>query len=310
MLKRNPLIIVLAYALMAALVGAPFAIASMESLLPKEAPDGWALKSAPETFTGETLFEHIDGQAELFFQYGFEGSIFAVYRKGNSDKQKIDLDIYDMGNVGRAYGVFSRFRQENRPAGVGLDSYQEDSYVIFCKGRYFVMLQATEPDPAGLKQLAKSIESKIADSSPLPQEISFFPSKGLKAGSVEYYPEGLLGRDFLGRGFKATYLPRGSAEAKLEAPSESEEFSLFLAVFDGPQQALDAMKMYRDDLSKQEGGSASIASQAGSETITGKDPYLGKMLVIHKGHYLAGAAGFEKDKECENLLNELVGAIR
>ena len=115
----------------------------IESLVPKIAPNGWALRDAPETFTRETLFEHIDGQADLFLQYGFEKSVFAIYRNVNSSDDKIDVDIYDMGNSLQAFGVFSRFRQEESPAGIGLDSYLEDRYALFYKGKYFVVLQAT-----------------------------------------------------------------------------------------------------------------------------------------------------------------------
>ena len=114
----------------------------MESLVPKIAPDGWALRGAPETFTRDTLFEHIDGQADLFLQYGFQGSVFAIYRNVNSSDDKIDADIYDMGNSLQAFGVFSRFRQEEKSAGIGLDSYLEDRYAFFYKGKYFVVLQA------------------------------------------------------------------------------------------------------------------------------------------------------------------------
>jgi hypothetical protein len=103
----------------------------IESLVPKTAPNGWALRDAPETFTRETLFEHIDGQADLFIQYGFEKSVLAIYRKEDSSEDKIDVDIYDMGNSLQAFGVFSRFRQDDRPAGIGLDSYLTDNYALF-----------------------------------------------------------------------------------------------------------------------------------------------------------------------------------
>ena len=109
----------------------------IESLVPKIAPDGWALRDAPETFTRETLFEHIDGQADLFLQYGFEKSVFAIYRNVNSSDDKIDVDIYDMGNSLQAFGVFSRFRQEESPAGIGLDSYLDGSVCSFLQGQVF-----------------------------------------------------------------------------------------------------------------------------------------------------------------------------
>ena len=111
-----------------------------------------------------------------------------------------------MGNSLQAFGVFSRFRQDESPAGIGLDSYLEDRYALFYKGKYFVVLQATDSNPSILKQLAQEIESRISDNSAPPKEIAYFPKNGLKPGSIEYFPDGLLGHQFLKRGFKASYV--------------------------------------------------------------------------------------------------------
>ena len=115
---------------------------SVESLLPRKLPEGWTQISGPEVYTQKTLFERINGQAELFFKYGFQRSVFSIYQNKNNSKDQIELDLYDMGNVLQAFGIFSRFRSEHRPAGIGLDSYLEDASLLFYKGRYFVMLYA------------------------------------------------------------------------------------------------------------------------------------------------------------------------
>jgi hypothetical protein len=91
------------------------------SLLPKEPPKGWILAEGPRVFTKANLFEHINGQAELFFKYGFQRCTFAVYKDPNNPDRQIDLDIYDMGNVLQAFGIFSRFREEDRSMDIGLD---------------------------------------------------------------------------------------------------------------------------------------------------------------------------------------------
>ena len=281
----------------------------MESLVPKETPDGWIARGAPEVFTRKNLFEHINGQADLFLQYGFEKSIFTVYENKNSSQEKIDLDIYDMGTVTHAFGIFSRFRQENHAGGMGLDSYLDDRYAVFYKGKYFVVLQATEPSPSGLKQLARIIESRITDTSSPPKEIGYFPKSGLKPGSIEYYSQGLMGRQFLKRGFKATYLVPEENGAKPEAGAESPDSSLFIAIFDNPEEAESALKNFQDDLSKRGSTQATIGTQLGFQTVKGEDAYQGKVIIVHKGRYLAGAAGFEKEKDAESLLAELIKQI-
>jgi len=282
----------------------------IESLVPKTAPNGWSLRDAPETFTRETLFEHIDGQADLFVQYGFERSVFAIYRNVNSSEDKIDVDIYDMGNPLQAFGVFSRFRQDESPARIGLDSYLGDRYALFYKGKYFVALQATDSNASSLKLLAQEVESRISDNSAPPQEIGYFPKIGLKPGSMEYFPNGLLGHQFLKRGFKASYVENDEKKTDAKTMSESRDFHLFLSIFENSQEALDALRLFREHLFKKGRLVEGISTRFGNDALAGVDPYQGKTIVAHKGPYLVGAVGFEQDGEGEQRLAEMMKEVK
>src|SRR4030043_2314328 len=165
--------------------------APLESLIPRrDLPKEWTLIHGPQTYNKKTLFEHINGQAELFLKYGFQKSVFAIYQNKERSENQIEVDIYDMGNVVQAFGVFSRFRNEDRPGGFGLDSYLDDHTALFYKGKFFVLLYATESNSDLMSQFSKLIALKISDSSPPPKEISYFPKSGFKAGSIQYFPEG------------------------------------------------------------------------------------------------------------------------
>ena len=281
----------------------------IESLVLKVAPDGWTLRDDPETFTRETLFEHIDGQADLFLEYGFEKSAFAIYRNLNSSGDIIDVDIYDMGNPLQAFGVFSRFRQEGNAAGVGLDSSLGDRYAFFYKGKYFVVLQATAPNASTLKRLAQEIESRISDDSTPPKEIAYFPKSGLKPGSMEYFPYGLLGHQFLGRGFKASYVEKDETKTDPKTTGDGRDFHLFLSIFENSQEAINALKLFKEHLSKKGKVVEGISTQFGADSLTGVDHYQGKTIMAHKGPYLVGAVGFEHDKNGEQRLVELINEV-
>jgi hypothetical protein len=280
--------------------------ADMAELVPGEIPDGWIARGEPQRFAKESLFEHINGQADLFLQYGFERSIFRVFENKNAKQEKIDLDIYDMGDVVHAFGIFSRFRQEDHPAGIGLDSYADDRYAIFYKGKYFIVLQATESSSSALKQLAKIVESRIADSSPRPKELGYFPKSGLKPGSIEYYPQGLMGHEFLKRGFKATYVMNDKPEATSDDEVDSPDSCLFVAIFDNTGEAARALKNFKGVFAKNESGQAGHSNQPRFDMVRVEDAYQGTLIVVHKGHYLAGATGFGKEKDAEKLLAELI----
>ncbi|MFB3886911.1 MAG: DUF6599 family protein [Thermodesulfobacteriota bacterium] len=284
--------------------GASSEAQTLESLLPKEMPEGWARIEGPRAYTKKTLFEHIDGQAELFFKYGFEKSVFAIYQNRKNTDQQVELDIYDMGNVLRAFGVFSRFRGEDRTAGIGLDSCLDDQSALFYKGRYFVMGYSTESNLSLLRRFSLEVSSRIKDRTPPPKEIGYFPAGGLKPGTVQYFPEGLLGYQFLNRGFQGTYVEKAGTKVN------GKEFYLFLAVFKDSERAINALKTYRDELSKKGKPSSESVIHPGTRTLKGQDPYQGKVILLQKGLHLMGAVGFEEEEYAENLLTELMRNIR
>lgn len=275
---------------------------AVESLLPKDIPEGWALIHAPQVYTKKTLFEHINGQAELFFKYNFQKSAFAIYQEKRNKTNQIELDIYDMGNVLHAFGMFSRSRSEDRPAGIGLDSYLDGQSLLFYKGEYFIMLYATESNHSTLKEWGMMISSNLLDPSLPPKEIGYFPKERLQLGSIQYFPEGLLGYQFLKRGFQGTYLEKVEAEVK--------EINLFIAIFRNSQEALGALKVYKDNLSKKGKVHSSIPARFGPDALRGEDPYRGEIILVPKGFYLAGAIGFDNVRNAEKLLEELVKNIR
>ena len=285
--------------------GAPSWAGPFESLLPKkDLPEKWTMVDGPQTFTKKTLFERINGQAELFFKYGYQKSVFAIYQSKKGRDDQLEADVYDMGNVVQAFGVFSRFRNEEHPGGFGLDSFLDDHSALFYQGRYFVMLYAPEANQEILRQFSKLISSKISDPSPSPREITYFPKEGLKPGSIQYFPEGLLGHQFLKRGFQGTYVEQAQGQAT------DKTMKIFLAIFKDSQEAIGALKVYKDTLSKK--GKVSSGSIIEFETrgLKGEDPYQGKVRVVQKGFYLVGAVGFEKEEGVENCLAEFMKNIK
>jgi hypothetical protein len=285
-----------------------------DSLIPKDIREGWTLVSNPEVYTKKTLFKHINGQAELFFKYGFQRSAFAIYQNKKSPGNQIELDIYEMGNVLQAFGIFSRFRNEDRPAGIGLDSYLDDHSLLFYQGKYFIMLYAVESNHAVLKEFGMAVSSKILDPSLPPKEIGYFPKEGLKLGSIQYFPEGLLGHQFLKRGFRGTYLEKDEdkTEAKVEVKGKAEDkgFHLFLAIFKNSQDAMGGLKAYKNYLSKQGKIHSRVPTQFGPNALTGEDPYQGKIIILQKDFYLLGAVGFRTKEDGKSRLAEFIKNIK
>jgi len=271
----------------------------LESLLPKDLPGGWVLIEGPRLYSRKSLFEHLDGQAELYFKYGYQKSVFAMYQLQEQPDCQIEIDLYDMGNVLQAFGIFSRLRTGDLLGQIGLDSCVDDRSLLFYKGRYFVLLYGTEPNPSTLKELARLVSSRISDPSLPPKELLFFPTQALKPGSIQYFSEGLLGHRFLKRGFQATY-----------REAEQKEFHLFLALFKSGDEAKAAFRTFRNYLGKEGKILPKGPTFLGSKALNGEDPYQGKVLAVQKGSYLAGVVGFEKEVVAQDFLAEMAGNIK
>lgn len=284
--------------------------ASLDSLLPRDLPEGWRQTEGPRSYNSKTLFQRIDGQADLFLKYGFQRSVFSAYQERRRPESQIDLDIYDMGNSLQAFGVFSRFRTEDRLAGVGLDSDLGDSSLLFYKGRYFVMLFATEPDPQILKGFGLAVSSMITDRSQPPREIGFFPAQGLKPGSIQYVSESVLGLRFLKRGFQATYAEGRENKVEAKAEKNDGEFQLFIAMFKNGEDAGKALQDYSDYLTAKGRLDPKIPQGLEPPALSGEDPYKGRVLAVQRKSDLLGIVGFNREGEAVNRLLDLMKNMR
>ncbi len=92
--------------------------------------------------------------------------------------------------------------------------------------------------------------------------------------------------------------------------SEDREFNLFLSIFENSEDALKAIRLYSEHLSKKGKLREKVPTQFGPDALVGMDPYQGKTIVAHKGHYLLGAVGFEQDSDGEQRLAELMKQVK
>ena len=95
---------------------------------------GWKWDRETGTFKGDSLYNYIDGAAEVYLAYNFRK--VAVQRYLKSGQPDIVAEVYQMGSSEDAYGVFS-LEQQDPEAGIGQGSEFGGSLLRFWKGRYF-----------------------------------------------------------------------------------------------------------------------------------------------------------------------------
>ncbi|HXZ38870.1 MAG TPA: DUF6599 family protein [Thermodesulfobacteriota bacterium] len=161
--------------------------------LPSEVA-GWKWDGKGKSFNTKTVFEYIDGAAELYLAYGFLG--LKVWRYEKTGAPPINLEIYEQGSSEDAYGVFS-FEQQDEPAGVGQGSEFGGGLLRFWKGSYFVSVYAEGEGKgveAAILDIGKAAAQAIPITGPEPKLVQFLPGKefGLVDRSIRFLKSHVL----------------------------------------------------------------------------------------------------------------------
>jgi len=106
--------------------------------------NGWKLQEQT-VYDDSTLYEYINGGAELYLSYGFEELLHLRYEQ--SDQPEIIVDIFHMGKSQQAFGVFSHSR-EVIDSTYGQGSQYTAGLLLFWKGPYYVSILASPETPA------------------------------------------------------------------------------------------------------------------------------------------------------------------
>jgi len=158
----------------------------LDKLLP-DSIEGWKPSDKDRYYNPETLYNYINGGAELYISYGFKEVLSRIYSKpGQPD---IIVDIFDMIEANNAFGVFSHVREDiDYSYGQGCQVYEDA--IMFWKNQYFVSVVSddeTESSKLAIRKLAEYINSEIKGEGKLPGIIKMAPLKGLVEESIIYF---------------------------------------------------------------------------------------------------------------------------
>jgi hypothetical protein len=139
---------------------------------------GWKWDREETAFAGESLYNYIDGAAEVYLAYNFQRvSVRRYVRAGHPD---IIADVYRMGSAEDAFGVFS-LEQQDPEAGIGQGSEFGGSLLRFWKGPYFVTVLGNgsgQELEAAVLDLGRELAQGIKETGQPPRLLRVLP-KGL-----------------------------------------------------------------------------------------------------------------------------------
>jgi hypothetical protein len=271
---------------------------AMEKLLPAPAcTDGWVMDGKVTLYDRDSLFDRINGESELYFPYGFEKLVYARYESRKDRSLALDADIYAMGSLLDAFGMFANYRRkDSTAAAIGVEGTISSSQMLFYQDRYLVRLQVTGATTVGqdvLLACGKAIAQNLPRSTARPKELDAFLVPAVVEKSERYIASSLLGYEFFRRGLIA------------DAVLGSDEAQVFLVLENSPDAARAAFDRYQAYL-KTGGGSVRAAESSGRMSLEAVDPLYGAVIVQQTGRFLAGAARVKDRPAAKRLVEQVL----
>ena len=145
---------------------------------------GWKRSGPSVTFVKADLFNHIDGGAELFLEFGFEKVAIQHYKKGSAE---LTLEVYEMELPESALGVYlMKCGRETLFPEIPARNSSEAAQATILHGRHFLLVNnfsgGEELRPAMIA-LAKAVLAKIPNVLASGRLFELLPSNDRLAGS-------------------------------------------------------------------------------------------------------------------------------
>jgi len=209
----------------------------------------------PSFYKPDTLYQYIDGGADVYLLYDFQLLLHQDFKAGAAD---MTADVYDMGRPEDAFGIYSAERSPKyNYIPVGAEGYRSKGVLNFFQDRYYVKLSGSGASvDAQLDQLAHTLSTRIGGSRSGPPLLRKDP----------------LGHPFLAPAYVVTYA---------STPKESK---LLVSVANDAPGAKGRL----DQLAKhfKQTGECSPAAELGEGGIRAKNSFEGNIIARTQGRYV------------------------
>jgi hypothetical protein len=234
----------------------PLALAQDDNLNrllpPNEIAPGFRTKAEPRLYSVSNLYEYMNGEAEMYREYGVMKFLAQVFGKGTVE---IKVEIAEMVDEISAYGIHSFYRPSNfNLIEIGDEGIISSNQISFWQYRYYCKITAFGRNGELMTtstHLAKEISSRIAGRAKVPEIITLLPVKdrikgtekiikGMLALNNQYY---LFQEDLFG--FKAK-----AVGACAEYGKPEKKIRLFIVEYPSTDEAHTAFKRIQNELKK------------------------------------------------------------
>ena len=262
----------------------------------------WKLSSPVKIYDNNTIFDYIDGAAELYFAYNFIKVASAEYKNGQTS---IMIDVYDMTTPENAFGIYSLNRyQDANYVSIGNEGILTGTNLDFWKGNYYCKVYSfdqSEKYQKDVTDFGNKMASRIIDTGEEPAIIEKLPPNGLIPKTARFFTKklGLDNIHFVSEDnlFGLDGETKGAvAEYKLN----ENRFSAFIIEYTSSQKADLAFEAYTKYLTeKTKSISMEPISDAKAKMFESEGKYT---LVSLKGQTLLGFWDVESLEVAKSIL--------
>lgn len=264
-------------------------------LPPPDSSRGWRFDIEPTRYSTDNLFEYINGEAELYHDYGFVDMVTAAYIRGDDFSFTYTIDLYDMGTPLNSFGIYSSYRNPGANlVEIGAEASVSELNIRFYLGRFFVQMNAGSLTPELHQIMVEQAQWMAAHlpSSPPPLEIGFMPAEDQIKGSLKYITKGFLGQAAFPGGLQAFYAIDG------------DTLQAFLVLTQTAAEAEKSFHVYTNHL-KTRGKVLTITSSE----VEAEMPYQGRITALRHLHWITGCMGYKARKTADRLLQHLMTTL-
>ena len=245
---------------------------------PPPRAEGWTRTGDIASYSRDSLFTLMNGEAELYFPYGFRQAFVVTYASDAKPEERIDAEVFQMGSPLDAFGIYSHYREEDDDlVALGAEGYVGSTLAMFYQDRYFVKLRFNTPrkNRPGLVAVGRAVASGLPGNKQPPAELRMLQLDEVSPKTTKYIARGLLGYDFFRRGL--------IARAKV-----ADQSLRVLVVFSANQaQASQVLARYTAHLDARRAEHCWTEKPFG-KVLVAKDPLHGDLVMHQVGPYLVG----------------------
>ena len=160
-------------------------------------------------YNGASLFEYIDGGADVYIDAGFEACFVRRYRARSEMTPSVEVSVYAMRSPMHAFGLFRTMHDSSRSgAKTAFELTTGPRGVSFLKDKYYVKVMDVSPSglaAGSLDSLVGPVSASLSGTTSAPVELALLPAENMVVRSERFRPKDFLSRSFLRNGLSAEY---------------------------------------------------------------------------------------------------------